>query len=138
MSRRHIGLAAALVALVVLVFAPGPASAQGESLTISSAEYSVDTAGFNEINVTGNGVCGTAGRATITVRATDLETDAVASGFVLAQCTSPGEHLNWLVSAFNQIAAFQFRAGDRIFVTADSGGAINASDRKELILKDFH
>jgi hypothetical protein len=135
MVRMRIGLVAALSVLASLVAGQSATAASSSpSLAINSAELVLTIVSFgDQINVTGTGVCDSAGTEVISVDVSDVETGGHAMGQASETCTFPGEHINWMASP----SGANFRAGDHVLVEATSVGAIDGSDERVLTLKKF-
>ena len=131
--------ASALLALLTLVAAPAASPAAGSDVTITSAEMDFTAGPTDVIDVIGFGTCTSAGFASIQVtKMVDLDTGAIANPFVeFTNCTSPGEHVNWLVRPTSNDPR-AFRPGDRVSISVSAAGAITGTDQKVVVLQQLH
>jgi hypothetical protein len=130
---------ASAFAAVVFAVVPGFASAApAPGIDITGAEYALDLFGFDYINVTGTGVCETAGLVVIEVNWTDVDTGAMGGGITDSECVAPGEHIRWAVTTQDVFFGIDPRPGDRLQVTATATGAIDDADERQVTLKQVH
>jgi hypothetical protein len=131
MSLRRVTLVSAFASLLLLLGAVGgTASAQSVGkVSVGDAEALTQVV----VDITGTGVCGLSGPVTLTVKVGDLDLGTSGVNTTVTTCTSPDEHINWVVG----VVLFPFRPGDRALVDVTATGAIIDQDQKEVIIKQY-
>jgi hypothetical protein len=129
---------AVVAAALAFALLPASASAQTGEIRIQQAEMLSASGFFDQFNITGSGQCASAGQVFVQAEARDLDTRATTffPQVEVSQCLAPGEHINWMVTE-SGFSFAQFRAGDRLLVTAEAIGAITDLDAREVILKRY-